>query len=406
MSDVVGTEPAPGRRRPWMPAVKVTAFLIVLWFFILPLIPGFSRAARDLREVDPWLLLLGLGLEMTAIFCYAPLMRVVLGEAGRGLSLARLYRIQLSTRAMANVVPGGSAAGSALGYRLMTVSGVPGPDAGFALATAGIGSAVVLNLLLWLGLVISIPLRGVNAIYGAAALVGILLMVVAGTLVLGLMDGQGRSERVVRWLARKLRFNEDRASRVLRHLAMRLAELTADRQMLRRLLMWAMAYWLLDAAALWVFLRAFGGDLSVDGLIVAFGLANVMAAIPITPGGLGIVEWVYIPTLVGFGLTRSEATLGVVSYRIAQFWLPIMLGTLAYLSLRMGPFSIDRRERLDSLHDVVEEQVGRRESLLDFSERFSAKDRTGGHVLPPGLDPDPDSDSDPDSDRKPKADPQ
>jgi uncharacterized protein (TIRG00374 family) len=309
---------------------------------------------------------------------------------------------------MANVVPGGSAAGSALGYRLMTVSGVPGPDAGFALATAGIGSAVVLNLLLWLGLVISIPLRGVNAIYGAAALVGILLMVVAGTLVLGLMDGQGRSERVVRWLARKLRFNEDRASRVLRHLAMRLAELTADRQMLRRLLMWAMAYWLLDAAALWVFLRAFGGDLSVDGLIVAFGLANVMAAIPITPGGLGIVEWVYIPTLVGFGLTRSEATLGVVSYRIAQFWLPIMLGTLAYLSLRMGPFSIDRRERLDSLHDVVEEQVGRRESLLDFSERFSAKDRTGGHVLPPGLDPDPDpdSDSDPDSDRKPKADPQ
>lgn len=398
MSDVVGTEPSPGRRRPWMPVVKVTAFLIVLWFFILPLIPGFSRAAQDLRDVNPWLLLLGLALEMTAIFCYAPLMRVVLGEAGRGLSLARLYRIQLATRAMANVVPGGSAAGSALGYRLLTVSGVPGPDAGFAVATAGIGSAVVLNMLLWMGLVISIPLRGVNAIYGAAALVGILLMVVAGTLVLGIMDGQGRSERVARWIARKLRLNEDRSARVLRHLAARMAELTADRLMLRRLIMWAFAYWLLDAAALWVFLRAFGGELSIDGLIVAFGLANVMAAIPITPGGLGIVEWVYIPTLVGFGLTRSEATLGVVSYRIAQFWVPIMLGTLAYLSLRMGPFSIDRRERLDSLHDVVEKRSHGRESLLDFSERFSAKDRTGGHIRP--ADPKPDQDQDP------KPDPQ
>lgn len=398
MSDVVGTEPSPGRRRPWMPVVKVTAFLIVLWFFILPLIPGFSRAAQDLRDVNPWLLLFGLALEMTAIFCYAPLMRVVLGEAGRGLSLARLYRIQLATRAMANVVPGGSAAGSALGYRLLTVSGVPGPDAGFAVATAGIGSAVVLNMLLWMGLVISIPLRGVNAIYGAAALVGILLMVVAGTLVLGIMDGQGRSERVARWIARKLRLNEDRSARVLRHLAARMAELTADRLMLRRLIMWAFAYWLLDAAALWVFLRAFGGELSIDGLIVAFGLANVMAAIPITPGGLGIVEWVYIPTLVGFGLTRSEATLGVVSYRIAQFWVPIMLGTLAYLSLRMGPFSIDRRERLDSLHDVVEKRSHGRESLLDFSERFSAKDRTGGHIRP--ADPKPDQDQDP------KPDPQ
>jgi putative heme transporter len=232
----------------------------------------------------------------------------------------------------------------------------------------------------------------VNALYGAAALVGILLMLIAGTLVLGLMDGQGRSERVVRWLARKLRFNEDRASRVLRHLAVRLAELTADRQMLRRLLMWAMAYWLLDAAALWVFLRAFGGELSVDGLIVAFGLANVMAAIPVTPGGLGIVEWVYIPTLVGFGLTRSEATLGVVSYRIAQFWVPIMLGTLSYLSLRVGPFSIDRRHRLEPLQEVVEQRAGRRESLLDFSERFSAKDRTGGHLRPDNPDQEPNPD--------------
>jgi putative heme transporter len=252
---------------------------------------------------------------------------------------------------------------------------------------------VVLNLLLWTGLVVSIPLRGVNALYGAAALVGILLMVIAGTLVLGIMDGQGRSERVVRRVARAFRLNEDRSARVLRHLAVRLSELTADRQMLRRLVMWASLYWLLDAAALWVFLRAFGGNLSVDGLIVAFGLANVMAAIPITPGGLGVVEWVYIPTLVGFGLTRSEATLGVVSYRIAQFWLPIMLGTLSYLSLRLGPFSIDRRGRLEPLQEVVERQTGRHESLLDFSERFSAKDRTGGQSRP--ADPDQDRTADP-----------
>ena len=64
-------------------------------------------------------------------------------------------------------MPGGSAAGSALGYRLMTLSGVRRPDAGFALATAGLGSAVVLNLILWVGLIVSIPIRGVNPLYGS-----------------------------------------------------------------------------------------------------------------------------------------------------------------------------------------------------------------------------------------------
>ena len=40
------------------------------------------------------------------------------------------------------------------------------------MATQGIGSAVVLNVIFWLGLLISIPLNGVNRLYGFAALLG------------------------------------------------------------------------------------------------------------------------------------------------------------------------------------------------------------------------------------------
>ena len=79
-----------------------------------------------------------------------------------------MFRIQMSTKALSNIVPGGSAAGSALGYRLMTLSGINGPDAGFALATAGIGSAVVLNLIFWFALMVSIPIRGVNPLTRSA----------------------------------------------------------------------------------------------------------------------------------------------------------------------------------------------------------------------------------------------
>jgi len=57
----------------------------------------------------------------------------------------------MSTRAFGGVVPGGAAAGPALGFRLLTRAGVPGRDAGFALGAAGNVSAVMLNLVLWSG---------------------------------------------------------------------------------------------------------------------------------------------------------------------------------------------------------------------------------------------------------------
>jgi hypothetical protein len=141
-------------------------------------------------------------------------------------------------------------------------------------------------------------------------------------------------------------------------------------QLLSAVIGWATANWLLDAASLWVFLRAFGGDVPLDGLIVAFGLANIICSFPITPGGLGIVEGVYIPTLVGFGLSRSVATLGVLTYRLAQYWLPILLGALAYLSLRVGPWSIERRDRLERFRVLAQDETEIFESGLEWAERY------------------------------------
>jgi uncharacterized membrane protein YbhN (UPF0104 family) len=88
---------------------------------------------------------------------------------------------------------------------------------------------------------------------------------------------------------------------------------------------------------LWVFLAAFGYRVGIDGLIVSYGLANVLAAIPITPGGLGVVEAVLTSSLVGFGSPRGVAILGVIGYRLVNFWLPIPLGGLASISLRVAP---------------------------------------------------------------------
>jgi len=376
------------RRKVWVRTFKMVATAVIIYFFVLPLIPGFRQALDDLFDVDRSMLLLGVGLEFVALLCYSLLTRAALGPEGDKVTVLRLFRIQLSTKALGSIMPAGSAASSALGYRLLTLSGVHGPDAGFALATAGIGSAVVLNLILWFGLIISIPIRGVNALYGFAAIVGIILMLIASALIFGLVEGQGRAERAVRWLARHVRLDADRASEVIRHLGNRLEGLIADRQLLVRVIVWASANWLFDMAAVYVFLRAFGGNLAIDGLIVAFGLANVMAVVPITPGGLGIIEGIYIPTIVGFGLSRSTATVGILAYRLAQFWLPIVVGAGCYLSLRVGPWSLDRKDRLKPLRVVAEEAVTKSESKIAFFEKRAPRDRTGQYPLPPVNDDD------------------
>ncbi len=359
--------------RPMRSSIKVVAFATIIWFFVLPLIPGFRKAAEELREVSPLLLLVGLGLEVAALFSYSLLTRACLGQSAHLVSASRMFRIQMSTKALGSVVPGGSAASSALGFRLLTLSRVPGPDAGFALGTAGLGSAVVLNLIFWAGLIVSIPLNGLNKAYVSAAIAGVLIMGLAAAIVFGLMEGQRRAEKVLRWIARRVHLDEDRAGDAVRHVGGRIEEMLKDRAMLRRVCGWAAANWLLDAAALWVFLRAFGESLDIDGLIVCFGLANIAAVVPITPGGLGIVEGVYVPTLVWFGLTRGTATLGVASYRLAQLFFPILLGGVLYLSLRVGPWKIQRDHELKRLRDVVNDSTAEMESSLDFHERFTRR---------------------------------
>ena len=373
--------------RPFRFTLKLLAFAAVIYYFVIPMIPRFTEAWSELGRVQPALLALGLALEITALYCYAPLMKAALGDAGHDLSHWRLFRIQMSTRALSSIVPGGSAASSALGYRLMTLSGVSGPDAGFALATVGLGSAVVLNLILWLSLIISIPIRGVNAFYGSAALAGVIVMGLAATLVFGLMEGQGRSERVIRWIARKFRMDDDKAAIVLHRVAERLEQLISDKTLLGRVAFWAALNWLFDAAALWVFLRAFNISMDLDALIIAFGIANVVAAIPITPGGLGYVDAGYVAMLTGFGARAGAATLGVASYRFAQFFFPILLGGLLYLSLRVGPWSIERRDRLIRLRDLAEEETRRGESKIDFQLRFPTRDDTGELIRRPPATP-------------------
>jgi hypothetical protein len=113
-----------------------------------------------------------------------------------------------------------------------------------------------------------------------------------------------------------------------------LRQLATDRRVLVWSLTWASLNWLLDAASLWCFIAAFGSFANPVELFAAYGIANVLGAIPISPAGLGVVDSVTPVLLVSFALTRSVATLGVLGWRLVNFWLPIPAGAAAYVWLK------------------------------------------------------------------------
>jgi len=357
--------------RPLRRGVAAFVGLLLLEYVVLPQVAGASKSLHLLASVHAWWLLAGVGLEVASLLSYAQLTRAVLPHQGYYLGLLDALRIDLSTLAVSHVVPGGSAAGTSLGYRLLTETGVSGPDAAFTVATQSIGSAVVLNVLLWLGLVVSLPTRGFNPLYGTAALVGILLLGGFAGLVLLLTRGEAHAARVLGSVARRVPVLDQHAVQaVVTRLAERLRELADDRPLLLRGIGWATANWLLDAGSLWVFVLAFGHAMRPDGLVVSYALANVLAAVPVTPGGLGIVEGVLTSALIGFGSPRGPVILGVLSWRLVNFWLPIPAGAVAYLSLRVEPGAPAERKAAEL------EQLARR-SAEDAEDRRTWAARLG-----------------------------
>ena len=352
-------------------ALKFLAFFLLLEYLVFPQLAGARHAASLLANINLAYVGLGVALEAAALAAYAQLTCAVLPAGGP--SFFTVLRIDLSTLALSHVVPGGTAAGAPLAFRLLTQEGVTGTDAGFALATQGIGSAVVLNLLLWIGLVVSIPLRGINPLYTIGAILGVAVIGAFAGLVVLLTRGEAHAAKIMRAIARRLPIlDEEAMHRLVHRLAARLKVLGRDRPLLYRAIGWAAANWILDAASLWVFLAALGARVSLDGLLVSYGLANVMAALPITPGGLGVVEGVLTPTLVGFGAARGIAILGVITWRLVNFWLPIPIGGGAYLSLRARPGQ-SIKQKAEQIAAVAEQSLATAEDTSQWAERHGMK---------------------------------
>lgn len=346
------TRPRRRVRREVRWTVSAIVLVLVVEFLVLPEVGGFRRSLHRVSQINVAWVLAGLVLEAAALVAYAQLTYTVLSPTPP--SRWRLLRIDLSTLALSHVVPGGTAPGVGLSYRLLTQAGVDTADAGFGLAMQGVGSAVVLNAVFWVALIVSLFTHGYDRLYTWAAAAGTILMGSFAAVVVALTKGRHRSIEVIRQWADRVPFLQgDRLAEGVQRVADRLKALTAQRPLMRRAVLWAAANWFLDAACLWVFLAALRCYISPINLLVAYGLANILAVIPITPGGLGIIEGVLIPSLHGFGAPLATAGVAVLGYRLVNFWLPIPVGGGAYLSLRFESLGWLQRLR-EAREEIVE----------------------------------------------------
>jgi putative heme transporter len=312
--------------------VQVLVFFLVLHYLLLPEIAGASKSLSVISHLNPLLVLAGVVAEAASLAAYAQLGRALIPYPDRP-SLGALLRVQLATLGMSHVLPGGGAAATPLGFRLLRRAGVGAANASFVLSIQPIGSAAVLNVMLWVALVVSIPIRGANTAYVGVAIAGGIVLGSFGFLIFALARGSMYADRFVRSIANRLRFiDSDAVSKFLHDLAQRFHQLARDRKLMLRATGWAAAQWVADAASLWILLAALGVYMEPDGLLIAFALANVSASIPLTPGGVGVYEAVLTSALVGFGVGHVEAIIAVLAYRLFEFWLPIPIGLAAYIS--------------------------------------------------------------------------
>jgi uncharacterized protein (TIRG00374 family) len=335
----------PARRWRWHWGLPIPKFLrrgatvivliLVLEYLVIPkLTVAFSRnSLHRLEHVNPLLILLAFACEVVSLFAYAKLTVVVLPP--NSLSLSKAWRINLASLTVSHVIPAGTAGGTALSIRLMTSEGLSVTDVGFATAMEGIGSAVLLNVMLWLAIIISIPFNGFKPAYVTVAIVSVLLLGFFAFIVAGFASGDAWAARLLRRLAGRFRFiPKEKLERTVAHIAERLVAVAKNPELIRRGIAWAAANWLLDAACLYVCLWALGSPINPVDVIVAYGVGNVLAAIPVTPGGLGVTETFVILVLTPFGVPAPTALLAVIGWRFFNFWLPIPVGAVCYMTLR------------------------------------------------------------------------
>jgi uncharacterized protein (TIRG00374 family) len=345
MAVVSGLRGLSGQRR-WRRAAVVIVGLAAAALAVRVLYDSSDElltAADTLTSVQPGWLLVAVLVELVSYAARGGATAVVLRRAGGGVGPMVLTAATLAGDAAAYCLPFGFAASGVVMMGVLRRRQVSSVVAGWMFAVSSVlyvGSITVLTI-------IAVPIAGNDdPVPGLQAISGGLLCALA---VLGaayaVLRRPAFRRRVARVLptgrrapARRLppsRAESSKSRTGLRDWArqLRTVRLTPAAGMAAFGLM--LVSWVTDVAVLAIAFLALGTTPPWTGLLLAYCAGQIAASVPITPGGIGVVEGSITLALVAFGGAEIITLAAVLLYRLIAYWGCIPAGGLAWLALRV-----------------------------------------------------------------------
>src|SRR5689334_20895645 len=342
--------PHRGRRRPavrWIAHGVLFVALAVGIFGVLPRLGGLTRDAAGLRHARPGFLVAAAVAQAVSLGSYALLYRQVLAALGARVRFRLAAGVTLASFFVSHLTPFGSATGTVVNVSTLEAEGVDAATTGEAIGLTSLVSTVALIALFGIGFVATAG-RHISRTYLTIAgiALGLVVAVLAAVLAIGAHpEIAGRAGRWAAGVARHFRpgIDPDQVAQTCRRLA-RLARSALTGRTFVASSAFASADLLLDLLSLDLVFLALRYQPGFGPLAVAYAVANIASAIPLTPGGLGVIEVTLVAITVGFGAPRATAVLAVLGYRIVNYWLPLPPGAVAYLRLRLRPSADGKRK--------------------------------------------------------------
>jgi uncharacterized protein (TIRG00374 family) len=335
-TDKVPVKPQPkkSRKRQVIGVAVAVAVVGCVFFVLLPRIADYSDVWRVVKTLTWWQVLLLLAATALNLATYAPPWMVALP----GLRFRQAFVVTQASTASTFVAPGGAAPGMAVSFTMLKAWGFQGQSVGLAVAVTGVWNQLAIFgfPIVALGL---LTLEGnKSALLRTVGLIGLVIFVLV---VAGLATGLS-SDRMAQRIG-------DFAARVVTRLLkiIRKGPVSWSGQsfvrfrhqtvgLLRR--RWHLLTAATLAGQLTVFLVLYTSlrvlDVSaaeVTGIeaFAAWSLGRLLGSLPLTPGGLGLVELGLTGLLVGFGGKQAEIVAAVLIYRFLTMVPTLVLGLIA-----------------------------------------------------------------------------
>ena len=333
--------------------VSASALLVaVIFLFALPKVADFSDVWSEMSAMT-WLELATLlALAIWNIVTYWFVMMAALP----GSNIWQTMKVNQASTAVANTVPGGGAMGVAVTSEMFRAYGFSRAEIGLSVLVSGIwNNFVKLGMpVVALGL---LALQGeASSSLVTAAGAGVLGLALALGLFASILASEEAARRAGGWLQRSLNLlrRAVRRSPVETVVDSTVAFRRSAIGLVRRRGLALTAATLVSHLSLYLVLLLALRHVGVSEtqsswveVLAAFAFLRLVSALPVTPGGLGVVEIGLTAALVAAGAPKAEAVAGVLVYRALTYVLPIPFGAAAYLRWRRG--SAARRERTSGL---------------------------------------------------------